>query len=535
MLTVERIKSVESADFRAVIMGLNDPILILGNEGFVECNDAAVKIFNASSKEEILAFNPSKLSPDFQPNGITSGPANEENIALALEKGSHRFEWDHQTIDGIIFPVEIILGKIQGGDEPLLFVQFHDISERKRSEMALEAATRKAQFLAVQAHQASRAKSEFLATMSHEIRTPMNGVIGMTELLMDSDINDEQRNYLEILRGSGEAMMGVINDILDFSKIEAGKLELEETRFDLRSLLREFSGLMKVSAEKKDLVWDFQLPPETPFQLKGDPGRLRQILTNLVNNAVKFTSEGSVQLKVEMKDKSETDTVLKFSVSDTGIGIPANRLSRLFKAFSQVDSSTSRKYGGTGLGLVISRDLVKMMGGELKVTSKENQGTTFYFSLTMAREKVDIADLVSDKAQKASDADQPLNLKILVAEDNLTNQVVVSRMLVKMGCEVDLVSNGQEALRALEKSTYDLVLMDCMMPEIDGYWTSRIIRDASSDVLDHNVPIVALTANALEGDRQKCLNSGMNAYLSKPVRKKALRTAIEEQTAVTRP
>ncbi len=535
MLTVERIKSVDSADFRAVIMGLNDPILILGNEGFVECNDAAVKIFNASSKEEILAFNPSKLSPDFQPNGIPSGPANEENIALALEKGSHRFEWDHQTIDGIIFPVEIILGKIQGGDEPLLFVQFHDISERKRSEMALEAATRKAQFLAVQAHQASRAKSEFLATMSHEIRTPMNGVIGMTELLMDSDINDEQRNYLEILRGSGEAMMGVINDILDFSKIEAGKLELEETRFDLRSLLREFSGLMKVSAEKKDLVWDFQLPPETPFQLKGDPGRLRQILTNLVNNAVKFTSEGSVQLKVEIKEKSETDTVLKFSVSDTGIGIPANRLSRLFKAFSQVDSSTSRKYGGTGLGLVISRDLVKMMGGELKVTSKENQGTTFYFSLTMAKVKVDIADLVSDKAQKASDADQPLNLKILVAEDNLTNQVVVSRMLMKMGCEVDLVCNGQEALRALEKSTYDLVLMDCMMPEIDGYWTSRIIRDASSDVLDHNVPIVALTANALEGDQQKCLNSGMNAYLSKPVRKKALRTAIEEQTAVTRP
>ncbi len=528
MLTSDRLSLVGAIDFHGVFMDLNDPFMILDSEGYLECNDATVRVFEAENKDQILNLHPSQLSPFNQTDGRPSHEAADQMISLALEKGTHRFEWDHQTIGGRIFPVEITLGRISSGEHPMLFVQFHDISNRKRSDMALEAATRKAQLLAIQATQASQAKSEFLANMSHEIRTPMNGVIGMTGLLLDTDLNADQRSCVEILRNSGEALMDVINDILDFSKIEAGKMDLEEASFNLSEMISDFSSLIQVTAAEKGLLWRCTIEDKIENHLMGDSGRLRQVLTNLAGNAIKFTNEGWVLLKVEKEDENDDCVLLKFSIQDSGIGIPANRLSRLFKAFSQVDSSTSRKYGGTGLGLTISSDLVSMMGGDLVVESVEGEGSTFSFTLSFKKQDPEVVNAMEDITREVNTPNQPLEMRILVAEDNPTNQIVASRMLENMGCHVDLVANGLEAIAALETISYDLVLMDCMMPEMDGYCASRIIRDENSNVRDHDIPVVALTANAMQGDRDNCLEAGMNDYLAKPVNKLALRAMLEK-------
>ena len=526
MINVEEQNLIETINFGEVLMHMKDPVLFIRNGVFVECNDAAVQIFGAQSKEQILNTRPGLLSPPYQNGNRSSAKAAVEMMALVMEKGSHRFEWEHQTIDGQIFPVEVLQGLIRSGDEDLIFVQFHDISDRKRGQIALEDATRKAQMMVQQATEASKVKDEFLANMSHEIRTPMNGVIGMTDLLMDTDLNGEQKKYIKILRSSGEAMLVVINDIFDFSKIEAGKIELEDVAFDIISVISDFSELMKASAAKQNLHWRYTIDDSISQHLQGDPGRLRQILTNLAGNALKFTSEGWIHLRVERVEENDSSVHLRFSIQDTGIGIPANRTSRLFKAFSQVDSSTNRKYGGTGLGLTISKKLVEMMGGQIGVQSVEGEGSTFFFTLALRKQDLETVRAFEDVLSEVNDASGPLELDVLVAEDNLTNQIVISRILKKMGCTVTVVSNGLEAVQILKTETFDLVLMDCMMPEMDGYEATQAIRDESSGVLNQAIPIIALTANALDGDRQNCLASGMNDYVAKPLNKVALRAAL---------
>jgi PAS domain S-box-containing protein len=513
------------------------------------------------SEEEFLTMTPLDIKPEFSEQSF------REMVAplIAGSRHVHIFQTMHQHRNGSLVPVEVILQYLAPEGEPARFsAVVRDITERRKADEELLAAKETAEL-------ATHSKAAFLANMSHEIRTPMNGVLGMLELLQLTDLGLQQKGYVATASESAVSLLAIVNDVLDFSKIEAGQMALEDISLDPHKLVQQTVTLLASMAAAKGVELNCFISPQAPVSVAGDPTRLRQVLLNLLSNAIKFTDQGEVNLSVAQVEETMTHVYLRFVVKDTGIGIPTEKQEDLFAAFTQADSSTTRRFGGTGLGLSISRQLVQLMGGELSVDSAAGRGSKFWFTAPFGKRAQPVAakpkDIPDEAIQQAgfdrhlvkpvgqSDVYNALlhhpeevekspppavsvaevslesisslkGFSVLLADDVAINQLVCREMLGKMGIEVDVVDDGRQAVDAVARIRYDLVLMDCQMPVMDGYRATGLVRAREQALGLPHLPIIAMTAHAMEGDRETCIAAGMDDYVSKPFRFAALQQTL---------
>ena len=493
---------------RTLVAALTEGVMMVDREGgLLSINDSAREIFGTRLEDWLARRDTVSFLADDQGKALAEADHPLVRAFATGEAQRHRLiRLERGPDDTLWLLVNIQPLKDPDGTVVAVVASVVDISDDRHREEELGRARDVAEA-------ASRAKSQFLANMSHEIRTPLNGVLGMAQLMaMESNLSDKQRRYLDIIRSSGESLLRVIGDILDFSKAEAGRLALAREAFDLRERVDMTLRLMENRAQAKHLELAWRVADAVPRRVTGDAARLHQVLANLVGNAIKFTDRGSVEVEVDLADAGPLEGMwrLEFTVADTGMGIDSAYLPHLFAMFSQADESSTRRHGGTGLGLAISRQLVELMGGEITVDSEPGRGSVFRFTILVGK-----AEDVAEHGQTASPAPQTLAGRVLVVEDDPTNRTLAKAMLRVMGCDPMLVEGGQQALDWLEAEPCDLVLMDCQMPGLDGFETTRRIRERECAGGVH-LPIIALTANALSGDRERCLAAGMDDYLSKP-------------------
>jgi signal transduction histidine kinase/AmiR/NasT family two-component response regulator len=479
----------------------------------IDCNDEAVRFFGVKDKKEYLEkFD--ELSPEFQPDGSPSRETAWEWIKKAFISGYARFEWMHQTLSGEAIPSEITMVRLKRGEGYNLIGYTRSLQEQK---IMMEEMFKKEEELR-QAHDLAEknahVKSEFLANLSHEIRTPMNAILGMTHLLSQTEMTDTQQRYADQAAHSARILLRVIDDILDFSRIDAGQIAMETSEFSLRDMVNRVRDMVADEAKKQSLALWVEIDHDVPDGLEGACLRVEQVLFNLVSNAIKFTPSGSVTLHVIRRSGTSDSATLLFEVQDTGIGMTPEDMKKLFTPFSQVDSSTTRKYGGIGLGLAISRSLVELMGGEIRCESTPGRGSTFSFTITFKLPSHLEAQKEAPDAESAAPDSDLKGLRVLLAEDNEINQMIAIEILSSMGVEATPANNGKEALDILEKGDYDIVLMDIQMPEMDGLAATERIR---ANPKYSGLPIIAMTAHATSEDKEVSLRSGMNDHLTKPV------------------